>query len=98
MDSTGIQRFNRPFMQLVIALGAAALVFTVYRWPMAKMGVPFLLLALVAVQTSSRYSVPIPRGRGHIRLTDGFILLSMMLFGGDAGILFAALVALCLSL
>ena len=85
-------------MQAVIALGALALAFTVYLWPVAKLGVPFFLLALVAVQTSSRYSVTIPRGRGQIRVTDGFIFLSMLLFGGDAGVIFATLVALCLSL
>ena len=85
-------------MQAVTGLGAVALLFTVYLWPVARLGVPFFLLALLAVQTSSRYSVAIPRGRGQIRVTDAFIFLSMLLFGGDAGILFAALVALCLSL
>jgi diguanylate cyclase (GGDEF)-like protein/PAS domain S-box-containing protein len=98
MEQTGIQRFNRKFMQAVTGLGAFALLFTVYLWPIAGLGVPFFLLALLAVQTSSRYSVPIPRGRGEIRVTDAFIFLSMLLFGGDAGVLFAALVALCLSL
>ena len=85
-------------MQAVTGLGALALIFTVYLWPLAQLGVPFFLLALVAVQTSSRYTVPIPRGRGQIRVTDAFIFLSMLLFGGDGGVIFAALVALCLSL
>ena len=98
MDSTSIQRFNHRFMQLVTGLGGLALLFTMYRWPVAGPAVPFLLLALVGVQTSARYTVPIPRGRGHIRITDAFIFLSMMLFGGDAGVLFATLVALCLAL
>ncbi|HYO91756.1 MAG TPA: hypothetical protein VEQ40_08975, partial [Pyrinomonadaceae bacterium] len=98
MEQTGIQRFNRTFMQGAVGFGALALLFTIYLWPVARLGVPFFLLALVAVQTSSRYTVAIPRGRGHIRVTDAFIFLSMLLFGGDAGILFAALVGLCLSL
>jgi diguanylate cyclase (GGDEF)-like protein/PAS domain S-box-containing protein len=98
MEQTGIQRFNRKFMYAVTGLGAFALLFTLYLWPFASLGVPFFLLALVAVQTSSRYTVPIPRGRGQIKVTDAFIFLSMLLFAGDAGVLFAALVGLCLSL
>jgi diguanylate cyclase (GGDEF)-like protein/PAS domain S-box-containing protein len=98
MEHTGIQRFNLKFMQAVTGLGALALLFTVYLWPVAQLGVPFFLLALVAVQTSSRYTVPIPRGRGNIRVTDAFIFLAMLLFGGDAGVIFAALVGVCLSL
>jgi diguanylate cyclase (GGDEF)-like protein/PAS domain S-box-containing protein len=98
MEQTGLQRYNSKFMQAVVGAGSLALVFTIYLWPVAKLGVPFFLLALLAVQTSSRYTVPIPRGRGQIRVTDAFIFLAMVLFGGDAGVLFAALVGLCLSL
>jgi diguanylate cyclase (GGDEF)-like protein/PAS domain S-box-containing protein len=98
MEQTGNHRFNRKFMQAVTVLGALALLFSIYLWPMARLGVPFFLLALLCVQTSSRYSVQIPRGRGRIRVTDAFVFLSMLLFGGDAAVLFAALAGLCLSL
>lgn len=91
-------RFHQKFMQSVIAFGGAALVFTLYRWQLAQPVMPVLLLALTAVVTCSRYFVPIPGGLGQISLLDSFVLLALLLFGGDAAILFGALTSLCLSL
>jgi PAS domain S-box-containing protein len=91
-------RFHQKFMQSVIALGGAALVFTLYRWQLAQPLTPILILALTAIATCSRYSVPIPGGLGQISLMDNFVLLALLLFGGDAAILFGALTSLCLSL
>jgi diguanylate cyclase (GGDEF)-like protein/PAS domain S-box-containing protein len=91
-------RFHRKFMQAVIALGGGALLFTLYRWQLAQHVTPILILALTAIATCSRYFVPIPGGLGQISLLDSFVLLALLLFGGDAAILFGALTSLCLSL
>src|SRR5207253_5373101 len=91
-------RFPRKLMQLVSVLGAGAVLFSLYRSPVAQFGVPLLLVLLLAFLTSSRYSITLPRGRGQISILNSFVLLAILLFGGDAAIPFAAAAALCLSL
>src|SRR6266446_3135075 len=90
-------RFPRSFMHVVGALAAGAVLFSLYR-SIAHIGAPFLLLWLLAFVTSSRYSVPLPRGRGQISLLSSFVLLAILVFGGDAAIVFAAATAFCSSL
>jgi diguanylate cyclase (GGDEF)-like protein/PAS domain S-box-containing protein len=90
--------FPNRFMQVTSVLGTGALVFSVYWGSVAPFGTPFLLLALLAFLTTSRYSVTMPRGRGHISVLGSFVLLAILLFGGDAAVVFAAAAALCLSL
>ena len=91
-------RFPRRLMQAVSGLGAAALILSIYRCSLTQLGAPFLLLSLVAFLTSSRYSVPLPRGRGQISLLTSFTLLALLVFGGDAAIVLTAISALCVSL
>jgi diguanylate cyclase (GGDEF)-like protein/PAS domain S-box-containing protein len=85
-------------MQLVGALGAGAVLFSLYQGPLTQLGAPFLLAVLLAFVTSSRYSISIPHGRGEISVLNSLVVLAMLLFGGDAAILFAASTATCLSL
>jgi len=89
-------------MQGVGALGMAtvllSLYLSLYRSHLAQLGAPFLLLSLLAFLTSARYSIPLPRGRGQISILSSFGLLAILIFGGDAAIVFAAVTALCVSL
>lgn len=55
----------------------------------------FLLMALVTVVVGSRLSIPIPRVKAHISVSDTFIFLSILLFGGEAAILLATAEAIC---
>jgi diguanylate cyclase (GGDEF)-like protein/PAS domain S-box-containing protein len=91
-------RFPRKLMQLVSVLGVGAVLFSLYQCPVTQLAAPFLLVLLLAFVTSSRYSITIPRGRGEISVLNSFVVLAMLLFGGDAAILFAAVTATCLSL
>lgn len=88
----------RNIMRLVIALGVGALLFSLYLLPIKQLGIAFLLFALINVIICSTYRIQIPRGRGQIHLGESFILLALMLFGGEAAILLAAVAALCVSL
>jgi diguanylate cyclase (GGDEF)-like protein/PAS domain S-box-containing protein len=91
-------RFPRKLMHLVSVLGAGAVLFSLYRSPIALPGVPFLLVLLLAFLASKHYSITLPRGRGQISILNSFVLLAILLFGGNAAIPFAAATALCLSL
>lgn len=86
------------FMRFVGVTGAGAVIFSLSRTPTSKVGAPLLLLLLLALLTASRYSIPMPRGRGHVSLLNTFVLLAILLFGGDAAVTFATAAAFCLSL
>jgi diguanylate cyclase (GGDEF)-like protein/PAS domain S-box-containing protein len=98
METVDSRRFPQYLMRLVISLGAGGLLFSLYRLPVAKLSVPFLVLALVAVCAGARLCVRLPRGLGQVTMTESFTFLALLLFGGEAAILFAASVALCVSL
>jgi diguanylate cyclase (GGDEF)-like protein len=55
----------------------------------------FLLLTIMTVIVSSRIAVQIPRFDTNITVSDTFIFLAILLYGGEAGILLAAAEGLC---
>jgi len=86
------------FGDALTVLGVVAVGFAIYRCSVSNLGAPFLILLLVGVLTSSRYTIPLPRGRGRVSALHAFVLLAMVLFGGCAAIIFAAASTLFLSL
>ncbi len=91
-------RFPRKLMQAVSVLGAAAVLLSLYRCTISQLGAPFWILSLVTFLASWHYSIPLPRGRGRISILSSFVLLAILVFGGEAAIILAATSALCLSL
>jgi diguanylate cyclase (GGDEF)-like protein/PAS domain S-box-containing protein len=77
-------------MQAVIVIGAAALGFTLWRLDPALLDPRFFLVALLTVSCGSRVFVRIPGVSGNISVSDTFILLSILLLGGEAAVLIAA--------
>ncbi len=55
----------------------------------------FLLLTFITVIISSRISVQIPRFDTNITVSDTFIFLAILLYGGEAGIFLAGAEGLC---
>lgn len=60
------------------------------RMPWSSLGLRFLLLAAITVGISSRFSIRIPRANTNVTVSDTFIFLIMLLYGGPAAILVAA--------
>ena len=71
--------------------------YTAWHLPLHRLDVRFLLLALATVCIGSRLSIQIPRVKAHISVSDTFIFLTLLLFGGEAAILLATVEALCSS-
>jgi diguanylate cyclase (GGDEF)-like protein/PAS domain S-box-containing protein len=86
------------YVWLVTAAGATVVVFSAAHLTRGQIDVRFLLLALVTVLIGSRLSIQIPRVKAHISVSDTFVFLSLLLFGGEAAILLATADALCSSL
>src|SRR5260370_40043081 len=91
-------RTNQIYVWLLIAAGAIVLVISVAHLPLAQIDVRFMLLALATVLIGPRLSIPIPRVKAHISVSDTFVFLSLLLFGGEAAIMLAAVEGLCASM
>ena len=90
------QRFPNQFVHAVVAAGAIVLLFAAFFLPVAKLGLPLLLLAVLAAQVSARFDAPAAaRDRWHFPFAEGFAFLAMLLFDGEAAALMAAAVVLC---
>ena len=97
MDAERKRNLAKPYMLTVIALGTAAAAFTIIRLDLSQFNVRFALLALVTTILGSRIVVRIPRVNSHVSVSDTFVLLSILLFGGDPGIILAAFDGLFIS-
>ncbi|MGH9943574.1 MAG: hypothetical protein ACRD9R_14610, partial [Pyrinomonadaceae bacterium] len=83
------QRLTKPFTWLIIVLGGAALCHSLARLPLDRLDLRYLLLSLVTVAFGSRLIVKIPRVRGDITVSDTFVFLTLLLYGGEAAVLLA---------
>src|SRR5256714_8794379 len=90
-------RLNQIYVVLVTAAGAAVLLYSGLHLSRDKFNIRFLLLALATILIGPRLSIPIPRVKAHISVSDTFIFLSLLLFGGEVAILLATAEAVCAS-
>ena len=84
------QKFTTPYRWFVVALGGAALTLSSLYLPRPPLDVRFLILAALTILVSSRASIRIPRVNANVTVSDTFIFLVLLLYGGFAGILVAA--------
>src|SRR6185369_5913915 len=91
-------RINQIYVWLVITTGVAVLAYSAAHLTRDQINIRFLLLALVTVIIGSRLSIPIPRVRAHISVSDTFLFLAILLFGGEAAVLLATAEAICSSM
>ncbi len=92
------EKFAQPFMWLVIILGGIAGFHSLIHLEIEQLSLGFIFLALVTLNFGSRVIVQIPRVKGQISISDTFVLLSMLLFGGEIAVLLAGADALVSSL
>lgn len=78
----------------VILLGIGALSHTLYYMDWSALGGNFLLFSIITIFFASRVIVKIPKVKGHISISETFIFLSMILFGGGPSILLSTLDAI----
>ena len=87
---TGRQTFSVAYKWLIVALGGLALVGSALVLPLPRFDLRLLLLAAVTFLISARASIKIPRVNANVTVSDTFIFLVLLLYGGLAGILIAA--------
>jgi diguanylate cyclase (GGDEF)-like protein len=79
----------------ITGVGALVCLFSAFRLPLERIDMRFLLLTIITVIISSRISVQIPRFDTNITVSDTFIFLAVLLYGGEAGIFLAGAEGLC---
>src|SRR5881227_3330017 len=89
---------TKAYMLVVIASAAAVATYSAIHLPVARLDMRFLALAILTIVIASRLTVRIPRISGHISVSDTFFFLTMLVYGGQAAVLLAAVETLCLSL
>ncbi len=85
------------YMLAVITVGLACLGFAVYNFQLEKVNFQLLILVAFTIALGSRITIEIPRFKSHIAVSDTFIFLTLLLFGGEAAIILAAVEAFCSS-
>ena len=84
------QNLTKRYMQTVVAVGFLCLAAAFYYvLPINRINVEFLFFALITIGLGSRISIQIPRFKSHITVSDTFIFLAILLFGGETAILLA---------
>jgi diguanylate cyclase (GGDEF)-like protein len=89
-SSTTPQRLFDPYRWLVVFVGTVAFLYSAYCLPVERIDLRFLLLAVMTVVTSSRLSVQIPRFDTNVTVSDTFLFLTILLYGGEPAIMLAA--------
>jgi diguanylate cyclase (GGDEF)-like protein/PAS domain S-box-containing protein len=85
-------------MWLVIVAGAAAFGWAAVRLDRSGIDLQFFLLALATVVFGSRIGVQIPGVKSEITVSDTFVFLVLMLYGGPPAVLLAGAEAFCSSM
>ena len=84
------RRILNFYAWIITAVGAATVVYCALTVPLAQMDLKFLLLAVLTIFISSRFGISIPNYSGHLTISDTFIFLIMLFYGGEAAVFVAA--------
>lgn len=91
-------RFFVPFLRLITAAGFGALLYSITRIEPTHLDLRFAALLGMALLLSSRIVVPIPRLSSQVSVSDTFVFLILLLYGGPAAVLVASTEAIFSSL
>src|SRR2546430_16037462 len=80
---------KKAYIWVIIAAATAAVGFSVFHFPTEHLDLRLLVLAAVTLSISSRLTIRIPRLSGHNSVSDTFFFLTILLFCGGKGPLFA---------
>lgn len=89
-------KFFGPFLALVTGTGSLAFLYSCSQIELNHLDTGFLILMAMTLVLSSQISLPIPRFSSQISVSDTFVFLLLLLYGGPAAVTVGALEA-CLS-
>ena len=91
-------RYFAPFLWVVTGCGSLAFAYSSARLDFAHFDARLALLVGMALLLSSRITIPIPRLSSQISVSDTFVFLILLLYGGATAVVVGALEALLSSM
>jgi signal transduction histidine kinase/ActR/RegA family two-component response regulator len=88
------EKLTRIYIWATILGGGAVYFLAAYWLDLRVLDLRFLFIAVLTLFLSSRIVIKIPQFSSHISVSDTFIFLTLLLYGGEAAILMAATEAL----
>ena len=88
----------RPFLWVVIGCGSLAFIYSALRVDFRQFDSRLALMVGVALLLTARITIPIPRYSSQISVSDTFVFLVLLLYGGAAAVVVGALEAFLSSL
>lgn len=89
-------RFFGPFLWVVTGAGSLAFLYSISQLNLNQLDSRFVVLAAMALVFASQITVPIPRFSSRISVSDTFVFLLLLLYGGPAAVTVGAIEA-CIS-
>ena len=87
------ERSTKFYISAVLAAGLVCVTAAAAWLPLELFDLKFVLLAALTLAIGSRVTIPIPRFKSHIAVSDTFIFLVLLLYGGEYAILLSAVEA-----
>jgi signal transduction histidine kinase/CheY-like chemotaxis protein len=91
-------KFFSPFLWVVTGCGLLAFLYSCFRLDFGKFDASFALLVGMTLLVASRITIPLPRLTSKISVSDTFVFLALLLYGGAAAVVVGALEALLSSI
>ncbi|HKG48427.1 MAG TPA: ATP-binding protein [Pyrinomonadaceae bacterium] len=91
-------KFFRPFLLVVVVSGSLTFVYSAFQIDFHQFDSHFAVLVAMALLLTSRITIPIPRFSSQISVSDTFVFLALLLYGGPAAVVMGALEAVISSL
>jgi len=91
-------KFFGPFLWIVIACGIVAFFYSAFQVDVSQFDTRFAVLIAVALLLTSRITIPIPRFSSQISVSDTFVFLVLLLYGGPSAVVVGAMEAFISSL
>ncbi len=91
------QSSTKTYMLFILVVGFCCLAVALFTLPFQKLDLYFLILAIFTIGIGSRITLQIPRFKSHISVSDTFIFLALLLYGGEIAVVLAAVEAFCSS-
>ncbi len=88
---------TKLYMMSILVIGFACLGTATFYLPYERLDIYFLVLFFFTIGIGSRMTLEIPRFKSHISVSDTFIFLALLLYGGKVAIVLAAIEAFCSS-
>jgi diguanylate cyclase (GGDEF)-like protein len=85
-------------MWSIIAVGTGIVLYAAVTLPRGIIDGYFLLLTLVTAVIGSRIAIRIPQINVNITVEDTFVFIALLLYGGEAAVIIAALAGICSAL